>query len=352
LEVLLAASLFEKRALRDVEASFGLAKSTLADALAKRSCAFFQDLVAVMVGELIQLTSRRSERQELRDLLAVDATTCLLNAGLGKRFLPLRNKATAALKLHVVWNVNEEWIEDFLISGYRRNDGSVFKQMPIARGKTYVYDRAYIDVGLWLKITESGSHFVTRLKKIGKRLAYVHRAHTQDNDQLGVLHDGTWTPSHPAMYRQKINTKKKPQFRHIIYRDPGTKRLFDFITSDFEAPAQAIADIYRQRWQVELLFRWLKQHLNIRRLALKNLNGLKTQLHIAVLAQLLLRALKIKNDIKSSAWQILRSLRASIDVLAAQRLMQQENPVAYSLQTLRSNGLGDRDVLKEPDVSG
>jgi hypothetical protein len=87
-------------------------------------------------------------------------------------------------------------------------------------------------------------------------------------------------------------------------------------------------------------------------LALKNLNGLKTQLHIAVLTQLLLRAFKIKNDIKSSAWQILRSLRASIDLLAAQRLMQQENPVAYSLQTLRSNGLGDRDVLKEPDVSG
>lgn len=321
LDVLIWSSVFEKHSLRDVTDSYGVPKSTLDDALKKRSYGFFQDLFAVAIKELIPLVKGRKERQDLREVLALDSSVCHAHGSMAAQFIVTKiEKKTAGVKFHAVWNVDQEWIEDFKVTGYRRNDGAIGKDFCFSRGKTYVFDRAYVDLALWMKIQDSGSHFVTRLKKTGARLKHIHESHV-DPSGVGVLYDGKWTPSEAICYQHGIKPKQI-FYRHIVYRDSESKKFFDFITSDFEAEALEIANIYRKRWAVELLFRWLKGHLNIRRFSYKNMNAIKIQLAVVVLVQLLVRYKMLKNDFKGSSWDYLRLLRNSIDRFFYKILMQ------------------------------
>jgi IS4 transposase len=104
-----------------------------------------------------------------------------------------------------------------------------------------------------------------------------------------VLYDGVYRPCLGVLNKLSCGDRSRAKFRYIVYRDPGTKKVFYFVTSDREASAQSIADIYKKRWAVELVFRWLKGHLNIRYLAPKNKNAIKIQIAMAVLLQLLLQ---------------------------------------------------------------
>mgnify|MGYP001588234562 CR=1 FL=1 len=98
----------------------------------------------------------------------------------------------------------------------------------------------------------------------------------------------------------------------MIYRDPTTQKIFHFVCSDLKITARAIADIYRKRWAVELLFRWLKGHLDIRRLPTKTKNAVRTMLAAAVLFQLLLQLKKIIDKFKGTLWDLLRSIRSAL----------------------------------------
>ncbi len=86
----------------------------------------------------------------------------------------------------------------------------------------------------------------------------------ENGDYDGVLYDGEYKPSAAVVKRYKAELEAV-RFRHIVFRDPDTKKIFDFVTSDFKSDAEDIAAIYKRRWAVELLFRWLKGHLDIRR---------------------------------------------------------------------------------------
>jgi hypothetical protein len=233
LRTLIWSLIFEKRSLREISENYAVPKSTLDDALRKRSYGFFQELCSLILKELIPLTESRKERQELREVLAIDASVCHAHGAMAQQFIATKiEKKTAGIKFHAVWNVNQEWIEDFKVSGYRANDGRIGKAFDFSRGKTYVFDRAYVDIKLWIKIQEVGAYFVTRLRKYGQRLSHIHHANV-DSESVGILYDEKWTPSEASCY--KANVKPKTLFfRHIIYRDPESKKLFDFITSDFE----------------------------------------------------------------------------------------------------------------------
>jgi hypothetical protein len=236
LNILILSTVFEKKALRDVTDSYGVPKSTLDDALRKRSYGFFQDLFSVAIKELIPLTQDRKERKNLREILALDSSVCHAHGSMAAQFIVTKiEKKTAGVKFHAVWNVDQEWIEDFKVTGYRRNDGAVGKDFSFLPGKTYVYDRAYIDIKLWMKVQEAGSHFVTRLKTNGDRLKHIHKVFI-DKESVGILYDKPWTPSETICYAAGIKPKKI-FYRHIIYRAPESKKLFDFITSDTESEA-------------------------------------------------------------------------------------------------------------------
>jgi len=134
------------------------------------------------------------------------------------------------------------------------------------------------------------------------------RAKTEcHKNKTGVLYNGPYKPTN------KKDRKKDIKLRHVIYRDPTSQKIFHFICSDSKISGQSIADIYKRRWAVELLFRWLKGHLNIRRLPTKTPNSIKTQLAVAVLVQLLLQLKKILDQFNGTLWELLRSIRTGLN---------------------------------------
>lgn len=292
---------------REVEATLKIPDSTFGDALRERSYGFFQELCDLILLEIRAKTECRKVKKAIRQVLAIDSTEIKVHGSLfdqpGWKQKSCNGAHQASAKLHVVWNIDGEWIDDFIITPGRRNDSPVSLDLRILPGKIYVFDRAYNDFDFWQKIMVAKSHFVTRLKDHPRLRMMLMKVLRVQKDKDGVLYDGHYTP-----------LKEKPEaLRHIIYRDPLTKKIFHFITSDFNSSAKTIARIYKRRWAVELLFRWLKGHLNIRRLPTKTPNSIKTQLAVAVLVQLLLQLKKILDQFKGTLWELLRSIRTELN---------------------------------------
>lgn len=295
---------------RDVEAVLGIPDSTFGDAIRERSSGFFQELCDLILFEIRAKTESRKIKKAIRQILAIDSTEIKVHGSLfdepGWQQKSCKDEHQASAKLHVVWNVSGEWIDDFIITAGRRNDSPVSLQLRILSGKIYVFDRAYNDFDFWDKIVSSKSDFVTRLKDCPKNRYLQIKVLQEVKDRDGVLYDGPYEPTKPE------NREKDLKFRHIIYRDPLTKKIFHFVCSDQKISGQRIANIYRRRWAVELLFRWLKGHLDIRRLPTKTKNAIRTMLAAAVLFQLLLQLKKITDKFQGTLWDLLRAIRSSI----------------------------------------
>ena len=309
--------------LREIAETLFVPRSTFSDSNARRPSGFFQELCEVVLRDILSSTKGRKIKRSLK---ALDSTECRIHGSLSR--LPLWRegkkewqKATA--KLHVVWNVGGKWIEDFRITGNGIADNVVAKWLKISSGSTYVFDRAYNDVDLWWKIVFNKAHFVTRLKKYPVYERLEQRILRGKPDAVGVLWDGAWRPTQSTLSKHP-RIPRTLKFRHIIYRDPETKRLFHFITSDKRSKAQTIADIYRKRWAVELLFRWLKGNLRIRYFATKTPNAIRIQLAIAVLIQLLTQLSRLRSGFEGTQSESIRRLRSTLarEVLGASGLCQ------------------------------
>ncbi len=296
---------------REVEQTLGIPKSTLGDALSERTHVFFQELCGHILSQIKGQSHDPKLRRGIRELLAIDSSECRVHGSLfsNSQWKLKKTKAhEAACKLHVVYHIDRGWIDDFKITGGMKNDSRISLQLRLQPNKTYVFDRAYNDLDFWLKIIESKSHFVTRLKEYKKiRKLQIEVLGTRECTD-GVLYDGFYEmgPVLRFYYREKLEATR---FRHIIFRDAVTQKIFHFVTSDLSSPAETIADIYKKRWAVELLFRWLKGHLDIRYLAVKNINAVKIQMAVAVLTQLLLVLKKIKIQFSGTLWELLRKIR-------------------------------------------
>lgn len=293
---------------REVEATLGIADSTFGDALRKRYAGFFQELCDVILLEVRARSQSRKIRKAIRQILAIDSSDIRVHGSLfdepgWKPKHTIGHKAAA--KLHVVWNVDGQWIEDYLVTPGRRADSPVSLVLRLEGGKMYVFDRAYNDFDFWKKIVDVGSDFVTRLKDCERNRVLQKKVLRGQQDKCGVLYQGSYVS---MSLSAKGSTLK---LRHIIYRAPLTKKVFHFVTSDARASAEAVADIYKRRWAVELLFRWLKGHLDIRYLPTRTKNSVKTQLAVAVLVQLLLQLKKIIDRFEGTLWELLRSIRTT-----------------------------------------
>jgi hypothetical protein len=313
--IMIVSSILGLGSFRDVEETFAIPKSTFGDALSKRPSGFFQDLTVEILKAMKANIKDKKIKRGLREVLALDSSEILVHGSAydlnGWKQKQVGDQHKASGKLHTIWNVDKEWIEDFRITPGRKADSPVslyFKPLP---DKMYVFDRAYNDLEFWHKITEHSSHFVTRLKDSARIHMIEIKLKLKKKILAGVLHDGIYSPTKSALSRHKmipINIK----FRHIIYSDPVTFKIFHFITSDFKIAAIEVAKIYKKRWAVELLFRWMKGHLNIRRLPTKTPNSIKTQLSISVLVLLLIQFYKISKNISGTIWTLLRSIKAYI----------------------------------------
>ncbi len=262
------------------------ARSTLADANAARPWALFAELYAVMVAQASRATRRKLAPELAQGTHILDATKVKLSrlSADWARF----SKDHCAAKLHIVYDPGAALPLKAEVTSDRVNDVVPAKAWEIAPGATYVFDMAYYDFGWWAKLDALGCRFVTRLKRHTKLIELEQRELPQEqpqetkilSDRLGLL------PRRLA--RSRKNPMAKP-VREIVLLIATGKQL-RVVTNDLEAPASEIADLYRQRWQIELFFKWVKQNLKIRHFLGTSENAVRIQLFVALIAFLLLRA--------------------------------------------------------------
>ncbi len=254
-----------------------VARSTLADANASRPYEVYRDLFSYMAR-----SARPGVRRKMRDAVRlIDATSVPLSSS-GSDWVPAV-KGHHHAKVHVVYDPREMIPLEAVVTPCKTNDIVPAKEFPIDAGATYVFDLGYYSFEWWKKLHDLKCRFVTRLKT---------NTQLRDTRSLPVLEGGLVLSDRIGYLSRHIMKGKNPftdPVREIIIRRDNNETL-RFVTNDLEAPAEVIADLYKQRWEIELFFRWIKQNLKIRHFLGASENAVKIQIYVALIAFLILRA--------------------------------------------------------------
>ncbi len=246
-------------------------RSTLSDANRRRPAAIFAEAFAAL-SQQAQRHLRHEGRQMLRLIDASPIPLSRLSAWAKS------NGRTRGLKLHVVYDPLADRPAAVEITAATVNDVVVGRDFTIEAGATYVFDKAYVDYNWWSQLEAAGCTFVTRAKT---NVRFEIIAHRPTPAGANILED--------TVVRIRTRNGKPPaRLRRIrLRRDNGT--ILTLLTNDLYRSALAIAGFYRLRWQIELLFRWIKQHLKIRSFLGRCENAVRLQLLAAMIAFLILR---------------------------------------------------------------
>ena len=280
-----------------------VSKSTLADANEVRDWRIYADFAQHLIGMARRLYKKEPLVIDIEQTVyALDATTIDLCLAL----FPWAHfrTAKAVVKLHTLIDFRGNIPTFIHISDGKLHDVNVLDVLPIEPGSIYVMDRGYVDFKRLYGITRSLAFFVTRAKSPFK----FERIYSHPIDKTtGLICDQTIKLTVPA------TAKKYPdKLRRDKYRDPETDKLFVFLTNNFELPAKTIADLYKQRWQVELFFKWIKQNLRIKSFYGTSENAVKTQIWIAVSVYLMVAIIRKRLKIEASLYTILQILSVSV----------------------------------------
>jgi putative transposase len=209
-----------------------------------------------------------------------------------------------AIKLHVGVD-HDGYLPEFVaITDGKTTDIEAGRTLEFSKGSIVACDRGYNDYGWYNQLTQKGIFFVTRLKKNAQ---YGIVARRPVSRKQGLSSDQT-------IEFTGIQTRKKCPIclRRIGYRDPETGKHYVFLTNHFALSAKTIADIYKQRWQIELFFKWIKQNLKIKTFLGTSKNAVLTQIWIALCAYLLLAFIRFHSTLDTSLQQILRLLQINL----------------------------------------
>jgi hypothetical protein len=259
-----------------------IALSSLSHACKTRDPQIFMDVFSHLVNRLNENCFINKELAEFIHL--IDATPIPLK-GNGYEWVK-DNYRIKGLKVHTVYDLHLEAPVHFTISAANVNDITEGKRVALKSGGIYIYDKGYYDYEWWNGIAEKGSYFVTRLKKdtpykIIK--TYVPKGENILNDEIIILTS------------EKARKKFTHPLRMIeIILDDG--KIITIVTNKLSLSAKWIAQLYRWRWQIELFFKCIKQHLKIKRFWGKNENAVKLQIITALIAFLLLKLIQVKTN--------------------------------------------------------
>ncbi len=314
LAALIAGQLIEAHGLRDIEAVLAAhapalkrrriepaCRSTLADANKVRSPAAFEAVIPALLAQLSPTKARRTKE----DLRLVDST--LVHPGSGAQHWAHFQNGKVAAKVHVVFDPKTQGPTFYELTSGNTNDITVAKsKMPIEAGATYVFDLGYYDFGFWADLDGKDCRFVTRLKKNTPVTAVAERpvptGTTIVCDKIVRL------PKRLA--RSRRNPFAKDGRMVTVTIDTGkTLKLF---TNDLDSPAEAIADLYKTRWQIELFFRWIKQNLKIRHFHGRSANAVRLQVAAAIITYLLLKLLHNAAKTKKTAAHFFATVRHAL----------------------------------------
>jgi IS4 transposase len=280
-------------------------RSTLADANSKRNEQLFADIAQ----HLMATTHRQLRRQSEELIYLLDSTSITLK---GRRLdewtLTNRTRHCQGLKVHVEYAQHAQIPTCCHITAPTVNDISEVQQWPITSQAKYVFDKGYYDYNWWDSLDKSGAFFVTRFKYNAalvteKVLAIPCEATT-------ILADEIVRFKHRIPRGKKRNTYDRPLRRITIARD-GKEPLV-LATNDFISPAAMIGKNYQDRWQIELFFKWIKQHLKIKRFIGCSENAVRIQIYTALISYLLVAIYKQVSGFGDSLWSCLMVVRATL----------------------------------------
>jgi len=307
------AQLTFRESLRDIEACLRaqiaklyhmgirgrVSRSTLADANEVRDWRIYAEFAQRLIGIARGLYVDEPFGVDLKETVyALDSTTIDLCLSVFA-WAPFRS-TKAAIKLHTLLDLRGNIPSFIHITDGKWHDVNILDHLLPEPGAFYVMDRGYLDFARLYRFHEAGSFFVTRAKSNLK--AQRRYSHPVDRS-TGLICDQTVTLT--VFYsRQGFEAP----LRRVRFKDPETGKKLVFLTNNFALPALTITQLYRQRWQIELFFKWIKQHLRIKSFFGTSENAVKTQVWIAVSAYVLVAIVKKRLNLTASLYEILQIL--------------------------------------------
>ena len=306
-----------------------VSRSTLADANEVRDWRIYAEFAQSLIGIARRLYAGEAFGVDLKDTVyALDASTIDLCLSVFP-WAPFRS-TKAAIKLHTLLDLRGN-IPTFLhISDGTLHDVNVLDLLLPEPGAFYIMDRGYLDFERLHRLHDAGSFFVTRAKS--NLHAQRRYSHPVDRN-TGLMCDQTIVLT--GFYsRQDFATP----LRRIRFKDPVTGKRLVFLTNNFALPAITIAELYRCRWQVELFFKWIKQHLRIKVFFGTSENAVKTQIWIAVSVYVLVAIVKKRLNLSASLYEMLQILSLTLfERIPLDQLLH--NSITDDMQALSANQL-------------
>lgn len=278
-------------------------RSTLSNANESRDSRIFEDFAKLLIAEARQLYAAEQLAIDLdATVYAFDSTTISLCLELFPWAKFRRRKA--AIKLHTLLDLRGNIPSFVLISSGKMPDVRALDDLPIEAGAFYLMDRGYIDYRRLYQFKESCAFFVTRVK---------------DKAQYRVIQSSPVDHSVGVSCNQIIrltgirSAQAYPEnLRRVKYRDPDTGDVYEFLTNNFALPALVIAQLYKQRWQVELFFKWLKQHLRIKAFYGTSENAVRIQVWTALSTYVLLAIVRKRLGLPQDLYAMTQILRLQL----------------------------------------
>ena len=262
-------------------------------------------LYEALFGRLLSACQQRAPRHGFRfknKLYAVDASTIDLCLAIFPWASFRRTKA--AVKLHVGLDLAGHLPSFVSVTEGKTGDVKVARTWTFPKGSVVVADRAYVDFKWFHQLQTRGVTFVTRLKR-GVRYRVTRRHEVREG--TGVLEDETI-----ELTSARGRKAYAEPLRRVAFKDPVTKNRYVFVTNNTTWVAKTIADIYKSRWQIELFFKWIKQHLKVKRFVGRSKNAVMTQLWVATCMYLLLAYLKFTMRLRWNLHQMLQVLQLNM----------------------------------------
>ena len=315
--VMAFAQLTWRESLRDIEVTLGanssklyamglrhaVHRSTLADANDSRDWRIWSDLSALLVRSARKLYCDEDVGLDLTNTVyALDATTIDLCLSLFDWAPFLSTKA--AIKLHTLLDLRVAIPAFIHISDGKMHEVNVLDLLLIEAGAFYVMDRGYLDFARLYGLHQAGAFFVTR----AKRGMDARRVYSVATDRVaGVICDQAI-----AMNGFYVSKDYPEHLRRIRFKDPAPGKTLVFLTNNTTLPALTIAALYKNRWQVELFFKWIKQHLRIKKFLGTSENAVKTQIWCAISTYVLIAIVKKELQLEASLYTLLQILSVSV----------------------------------------
>ena len=319
LGILLYAQATGKDSLREIETGLNthdtllyhlgiksVARSSLSYTNNNRSYEIFEKLFYALLGQCKEVAFGNQQFKFDTPLYIVDSTTVTLALSLFD--WAKYSKAKGAIKLHTILDSTTMVPEIIRISLGDKSDITAAKEINwniIKKGSIIVFDRGYIDYKWWHEFDQKEVTFVSRTKK--NQNIFVIGQH-----KIGALEKGILADEKVMFGSYDAFDKYEKDLRRIRYWDEETQKEYEFLTNNFELKAKQIADIYKNRWQIELFFKWIKQNLKIKTFLGTSRNAVLSQIWIAMIYYLLLSYIKFQTKFSRSLLELTRMIHETL----------------------------------------